>query len=177
MSKLNTYKWIRFVIVSIVFCVTSCEVQQAALPKNQRPIACFTPQQKCYPQIVRCIEAAQQTILVRAYSFTSQEIADALIKAHQRGLKVLVLSDKVQMKGSYSLINKLIDAGIPVKREKCKGLAHNKVIIIDNVILITGSYNFTKGAESRNAENLLILRQGTLLKKYLLDWQVAWEKS
>ena len=69
------------------------------------------------------------------------------------------------MKGTHSLANVLVDAGIAVKREKCKGLAHNKVIIIDSAILVTGSYNFTKGAESRNAENLLILQQRTLVQK------------
>lgn len=123
------------------------------------------------------IGAAQDTIHARAYAFTSLEFATALINAHQRGVSVLVLVDKSQMKGAHSLVNMLIEAGITVKREKCKGLAHNKVIIIDNTILITGSYNFTKGAESRNAENLLILKQRTLLKKYMQDWQIAWKKS
>ncbi|QOL19719.1 phospholipase D family protein [Candidatus Bodocaedibacter vickermanii] len=168
---------IRILIVAIAISVTSVTAQQAVIPKNQRPIVCFTPEEKCYPKIVQYIDAAQHTIHMRAYAFTSQEIATALIDAHQRGVSVLVLADKGQMKGAHSLVNMLIDAGITVKREKCKGLAHNKVIIIDNAILITGSYNFTRGAESRNAENLLILKQRTLLKKYLRDWKIAWEKS
>lgn len=164
-------------ILLIAISMTSVTAQQAVIPKNQRPIVCFTPEEKCYPKIVQYIDAAQHTIHMRAYAFTSQEIATALIDAHQRGVSVLVLADKGQMKGPHSLVNTLIDAGITVKREKCKGLAHNKVIIIDNAILITGSYNFTRGAESRNAENLLILKQRTLLKKYLHDWKIAWEKS
>ena len=168
---------IRILLGVLAVSCSSVTAQQAVVPKNQRPIVCFTPEEKCYPKIVQYIDAAQHTIYMRAYAFTSLEIATALISAHQRGVSVLVLADKGQMKGAYSLVNMLIDAGITVKREKCKGLAHNKVILIDNTILITGSYNFTKGAESRNAENLLILKQRTLLKKYLHDWKIAWEKS
>jgi phosphatidylserine/phosphatidylglycerophosphate/cardiolipin synthase-like enzyme len=175
MINIFTYRGLWLVLVAI--SISNVFAQQVTLPKNQRPIVCFTPEEKCYPKIVKYIEAAEHTIHVRAYAFTSQDIADALVKAHERGVCVLVLVDKQQMKGTHSLVNVLIDAGIVVKREKCKGLAHNKVIIIDSGILITGSYNFTRGAESRNAENLLILKQRTLLKKYLRDWEIAWEKS
>jgi phospholipase D len=138
---------------------------------------CFTPDEKCCPKIVNCIDEAKQTIHVRAYAFTSKDIANALVQAHRRGVVVLVLVDKQQMKSTHSQVSVLVDAGINVRREKCKGLAHNKVIIIDHSILVTGSYNFTKGAESRNAENLLILKQRILAQKYLKDWYVAWEKS
>ncbi|MDP3641203.1 MAG: phospholipase D family protein [Alphaproteobacteria bacterium] len=168
---------IRILLGVLAVSCSSVTAQQAMMPKNQRPMVCFTPEEKCYPKIVQYIDAAQHTIYMRAYAFTSLEIATALIRAHQRGVSVLVLADKGQMKGAHSLVNMLIDAGITVKREKCKGLAHNKVILIDNTILITGCYNFTKGSESRNAENLLILKQRTLLKKYLHDWKIAWEKS
>jgi phospholipase D len=114
---------------------------------------------------------------VRAYAFTSKDIANALVQAHRLGVVVLVLVDKQQMKSTHSQVSTLMDAGITVRREKCKGLAHNKVIIIDHSTLVTRSYNFTKGAESRNAKNLLILKQRILAHKYLKDWHVAWEKS
>ncbi len=177
MINLITRARIKLAFITIALGFASVTAQQAVMPKNQRPIVCFTPEEKCYPKIVQYIDAAHDTIHVRAYAFTSLEIATALISAHQRGVCVLVLVDKSQMKGAHSLVHMLIDAGITVKREKCKGLAHNKVIIIDNAILITGSYNFTKGAELRNAENLLILKQRTLLKKYMQDWHIAWGKS
>jgi len=50
-------------------------------------------------------------------------------------------------------------------------IAHNKVIVIDENIVITGSFNFTKAAESNNAENILVIRDPTLAEKYLKNWK------
>jgi len=134
---------------------------------------CFTPQQKCLPRVVRAIEKAQTTIYVRMFAFTSKEVADALIRAHQRGVRVVVLCDRGQARQVASQTQRLKEQGILVNTETVRGYAHNKVMIIDGRIVLTGSYNYTAGAEHRNAENLLIIQDLGVVDRYLKDFQQA----
>lgn len=97
------------------------------------------------------------SVLVQAYSFTSAPIAKALLDAHKRGVKVQVILDKSQRKEKYTEATLLSNQGIRVKIDAAHQIAHNKIIIIDGETVITGSLNFTKAAEGKNAENLLVI--------------------
>jgi phosphatidylserine/phosphatidylglycerophosphate/cardiolipin synthase-like enzyme len=68
-------------------------------------------------------------------------------------------------------------ARIPVKIDFVHDIAHNKIMIIDGEIVITGSFNFSKAAEDKNAENLLVIRDKDLPAKYTENWKVHWEHS
>ena len=78
-----------------------------------------------------------------SYGMTSPTIADALIKAHERGVKVRILLDKSNLKDKWSKRSVLVDSGIDVGIDEVSGIAHNKVMIIDEETVITGSYNLT----------------------------------
>ena len=54
---------------------------------------------------------------------------------------------------------------------------HNKVMVIDQATVITGSFNFTNSAASRNAENYLVLKSADLAEKYRLQWQNHWQHA
>jgi phosphatidylserine/phosphatidylglycerophosphate/cardiolipin synthase-like enzyme len=119
---------------------------------------------------VQTIDGARSTVLVQAYSFTSQPIAEAIVRAHERGIKVHVLLDKSQRTQKYTAAHILVQAGISVLIDAAHAIAHSKVMIIDTETVITGSFNFTKAAEERNAENLLIIRSSDLAHRYLNNW-------
>jgi phosphatidylserine/phosphatidylglycerophosphate/cardiolipin synthase-like enzyme len=89
----------------------------------------------------------------------------------KKGVKVQALLDKSQKTEKYTSATFLSNAGIPVYIDAKHAIAHNKVIIIDGATLITGSFNFTKAAEEKNAENLLILRSSDLAKHYVENWE------
>jgi phosphatidylserine/phosphatidylglycerophosphate/cardiolipin synthase-like enzyme len=109
---------------------------------------------------------ARQTVLVQAYSFTSAPIAAALVEAARRGVLVEVVLDKTNKTGKYSEADFVAHAGIPTWLDAKHAIAHNKVMIIDESTVITGSFNFTKAAEESNAENLLVLRSQELASRY-----------
>jgi phosphatidylserine/phosphatidylglycerophosphate/cardiolipin synthase-like enzyme len=115
--------------------------------------------------------------LVQAYSFTSTPIAQALLEAHKRGVKVEVILDKSQRKASYTSASFLANSRIPTFIDDVHAIAHNKVMVIDGKIVITGSFNFTKAAESKNAENLLILQSPELAQIYTENWNRHREHS
>jgi phosphatidylserine/phosphatidylglycerophosphate/cardiolipin synthase-like enzyme len=131
----------------------------------------FSPNDGATTAIVREIDGARSEILVQAYSFTSAPIAKALLKAHQRGVKVQAILDKSQKTQRYSSASFLTNSGIPTFIDHKHAIAHNKIILIDRAVVITGSFNFTKAAEEKNAENLLIIRSKELAKPYLENWR------
>ena len=132
---------------------------------------CFSPRGGCTQQIVDAIGSARRTILVQAYSFTSRPIADALIAAHGRGVTVELIADSSQRTERQSLIGRVAEAGIPVRIDAAHAIAHNKVMILDGETVLTGSFNFTRAAEERNAENLLIIRDRGLADRYTANWR------
>jgi phosphatidylserine/phosphatidylglycerophosphate/cardiolipin synthase-like enzyme len=130
----------------------------------------FSPQGECTRAIVREISAARAEILVQAYSFTSAPIAKSLLDAHKRGIKITAILDKSQRREKYTSATFLSNSGIPVLIDSAHAIAHNKIIIIDRETVITGSFNFTKAAEEKNAENLLIIRSRELAAKFVANW-------
>ncbi|TXH38763.1 MAG: phospholipase D family protein [Rhodospirillaceae bacterium] len=132
---------------------------------------CFTPGGACTQLIVNAISSAKHDIRVQAYSFTSAPIAKALADAHRRGVDVKVILDKSQATAKYTGATYLQNAGVPVAIDYKVAIAHNKVMVIDGSTVITGSFNFTKAAQERNAENLLVIRDAELARQYLANWQ------
>jgi phosphatidylserine/phosphatidylglycerophosphate/cardiolipin synthase-like enzyme len=130
----------------------------------------FSPNGGCTEAIVNEISHAKSEIYVQAYSFTSAPIAKALVDAHKRGIKVEVILDKSQKKEKYTSATFLNNAGIPTYIDSKHAIAHNKIMVIDKETVITGSFNFTKAAEEKNAENLLILKNKELAAIYINNW-------
>jgi phosphatidylserine/phosphatidylglycerophosphate/cardiolipin synthase-like enzyme len=109
-------------------------------------------------------------ILVQAYSFTSAPIAKAILNAHKRKVDVNVMLDKSQVTQEYSSATFLENQKIPLWIDYKPAIAHNKVMIIDDHIVITGSFNFTKKAQEKNAENVIIIDSKKLAEVYTTYW-------
>lgn len=131
----------------------------------------FSPKGGCAEAIVSEIRSAKSEILVQAYSFTSAPIAKALVDAHKRGLNIEVILDKSQRTEKYTSATFLANSGIPTYIDGQHALAHDKVMILDGIVTITGSFNFTKAAEESNAENIIILRSEQLATLYEANWR------
>jgi phospholipase D len=138
---------------------------------------CFTPGGDCTDLAVSNIDKARSSILVQAYSFTSAPIAKALVNAKNRGIDVKVILDKSDFAKRYTIATYLKNNNIPVWNDYQPAIAHNKVIIIDDDILLTGSFNFTKAAQQRNAENLLVIDSPQLADLYTKNWQKRMQAS
>ena len=120
--------------------------------------AFFSPKGGCQDALVQVVAKARREILVQAYSFTSSQLADALVEAKKRGVHVAILLDKSNEVERYSDMHIFQDKNLDLLIDAEHAIAHNKIIIIDSKVLCTGSFNFTHQAEQENAENLLIIR-------------------
>ena len=155
------------VLLSVIFIFSAASI----LPAQERPAPCpswsiyFSPNGGCTDAIVKELDNARSSILMQAYSFTSAPIAKALLSAHKRGVRVEVILDKSQLTEKYSSVKFLYNSGIPTRIDAAHAIAHNKVMVVDGETVITGSFNFTKAAEEKNAENLLVIRDKALARE------------
>jgi phosphatidylserine/phosphatidylglycerophosphate/cardiolipin synthase-like enzyme len=169
-------------LLALVFATTPAAAQRAAPPAEPFPAAgtvqvAFAPWEDAEGLVLEVIADAQRQILVQAFSFTSRRIARALVAAHRRGVEVLVTADREQTAtGAGNRIPELAAAGIPVWLETRYAAAHSKVMVIDagtrDSAVVTGSFNWTAGAQHRNAENVLVLRRNRdLAQAYAANWR------
>ena len=130
----------------------------------------FSPTGGCSAAVVKELNGAKSNVLIQAYSFTSKDIARAVVDAHKRGVDVRIILDKSNETDMYSAASFVAHAGLPTLIDARHAIAHNKVMVIDDQTVITGSFNFTTAAEEDNAENLLILHNRKLAQKYIANW-------
>ena len=118
----------------------------------------FSPRGGCQDSLVQELQKARKEILVQAFSFTADLLTYALVDAKKRGIDVQVLLDKSNETDRYSDLKFLLDQDVHPLIDAEHAIAHNKVMIIDKKIVVTGSFNLTNQAEHQNAENMLIIK-------------------
>ena len=133
--------------------------------------------------ILELINQAQESISVEAFSLTDVRIADALIAAHKRGVKVSVIMDESKMKERHSKSQKLINNGICVmcydcslrsnykKKDWSEPLMHHKCIQFDGKTVITGSANLTKAAGADNMETITLVRDPLTVEEHRQEFK------
>jgi phosphatidylserine/phosphatidylglycerophosphate/cardiolipin synthase-like enzyme len=136
--------------------------EPAPAPATTGIEAYFTPGDDVARVIAERIANAHETVQVQAYLFTDRRIATALAKAAQRGLAVDLVGDaKQQEAGGLPVLKQLDRAGVRIWLQGDYAAFHNKVVLIDaqsaSPVVITGSYNFTRAAQEKNAENVVVI--------------------
>jgi len=162
-------------LCGIYFLLLFPPVLAFALPATEEA---FSPHQGSTALIVRTISEAHKSIRVAAYTFTSHTIAEALANAHQRGVDVRVVLNDSQRTSRSSVAGWLADNGIVVRFNSRYAIMHDKFLIIDDMTLETGSFNFTKAAETRNAENVLVIHDDPkAIADYTQQWKKLWNEA
>ncbi len=131
---------------------------------------CFVPGEACGARIAEAIDTARHEVRVQAYGFSAKPILAALTAARLRGVDVAVILDKSDRARLCATDADLLAAGVPVFIDHLPGIAHNKVIVIDRHLVIGGSYNFTRSAETRNAENVTLIDSPDIAARFLSNW-------
>jgi hypothetical protein len=149
----------------------------STLPVSPSPTEMFfSPNAGTSARIVQEIQQTQSTIDVAIYSFTRDEIADALIAAKARGVQIRILADSSEANGTGSDIARLEAAGLPLKRTKGGGggILHDKFAIFDGRLVLTGSYNWSTDAEEKNDENAVFIRNASVIAAFQSIFNSMW---
>lgn len=138
----------------------------------------FSPDDGVLKTIAPLLQNAQQSIHFLAYSFTSNELGDILRQQHESGLTVQGVMEAEQVKSNQGTeYDPFQQAGMQVRLDGNEGQMHHKVFIIDEHIVILGSYNFSRAAEERNDETILIIDNAEIAQQYLQEFKRVWEQA
>lgn len=136
-------------------------------PASASEVACaFSPRGGCSDKICNFIDLSKSSLSVSAYQLTSRPISESIVRASKRGVSIIIILDRSMQKSQASGLALLIKNRIPIRLDRAEKLFHNKFIIIDSKLTITGSYNFSDNAELRNAENLVIITDESVAKAF-----------
>lgn len=137
----------------------------------------FSPKRGTADLIIGFIDRCEQTLDVAVYSITHDAIADALIRAHERGVTVRVLMDRSQAGNQYADDERMEAAGIPVLRDIKTGAMHAKMCIGDGNAVGCGSFNWTKNADQKNVEHWTVIRLKYIVEEFQAEFDSLWEMN
>ena len=137
----------------------------------------FSPNGGIENRILQEIKLAKSEILIQAYMFTNKVLVTEIINAKKRNIKIEIILDKNNTTYRYSVLTTLINDQIIPYIDSKHSIAHDKIIMIDKLKVITGSYNYTKAAENRNGENLLVIEDPSICELYILNFEMHKEHS
>jgi phosphatidylserine/phosphatidylglycerophosphate/cardiolipin synthase-like enzyme len=173
-------RWKRRALATLMAALAFAAVEPIANAFTAQIEVCFSPPLPGGCDPIRAIEdvvrTARKSILIQAYEITPGPLVTALVEAHRRGVDVRAIVDYKQLSDRRNrddafAVEHLGAAGIPVLVDRPPGLMHDKVMIIDGEVVVTGSFNYTYSAEHRNVENLLVIRDPALAAQYVQHWQ------
>jgi phosphatidylserine/phosphatidylglycerophosphate/cardiolipin synthase-like enzyme len=127
--------------------------------------------------IIPVVNSATESIRFLAFSYTDFPLAEAMIKRAQAGVNVAGVFEKVGSDTDAAELKTLACAQVPVRQDGNGGFMHNKVIVVDERYVITGSLNFSTNAEESNDENVIIIDNPDIAKLYLQDFERVWSQA
>jgi phosphatidylserine/phosphatidylglycerophosphate/cardiolipin synthase-like enzyme len=138
----------------------------------------FSPEDSIDTRLVSLVNNAEESVHVLAYSFTLDRLAEALINANGKGVKVRGVFDRESTEENQGAdFSKLAKARLDVRLDGEAGLMHMKVIIVDGKTVAFGSYNFTASAENKNDENVLIITDPDLAVRFEQEFERIYAKA
>ena len=135
----------------------------------------FSPDDGTIERLIELVQDAQEEILFMAYSFTDDDLAQAILDRASEGVVVAGVFDKSQaLSNTGGEYTHLLENGIDVRLDGNRHGMHHKVIIIDKRIVVTGSYNFSNNARTRNDENTLVIHNPEIAEFYRDEFARVW---
>ena len=155
------------------------KVLQASGPKSTESKVAetlFSPGDQCPERIASLFSRARDCVDICVFTITDNRISREIQKAHRRGVTVRIVTDDDKSMDRGSDIEELSNAGIPVRIDRTRNHMHHKFAVFDRDLLLTGSYNWTRGAAEYNEENFIITDDRRLVRSFVTVFEELWDK-
>lgn len=143
-------------------------------PRDSDVSVYFSPGDACLNAISRLLHDARKSVDICVFTITDDRLARAIIAAHERGVKVRIITDNDKSNDLGSDARRLAKAGISVRTDRSEHHMHHKYAVFDQAAMLTGSYNWTRSAAMNNRENLMVSRDPRLVRKFTQDFEELW---
>jgi len=155
----------------VVKALDSGEPPERATPISE---ADFSPGEDCPRAIIRLMQNARRTADVCVFTITDDRLSSALLDAHHRGIAFRVITDNDKAFDEGSDVDRIRRAGVPLRVDRTRFHMHHKFAVIDDQWLLSGSYNWTRGASRDNEENLIVTNDPGLIAAYRRAFERLW---
>ena len=150
--------------------------QQTAI--NGVPVqVLYGSEDKAMPDLVSLVNGAQQSVRFMAFSFTRDDLGDAMLSRAELGVEIQGIFEARGSETEHSELPRLFCAGLSMRQDGNSRTMHHKVIIIDGQTVVSGSFNFSNNAEENNDENLVIITDPNLAAHYLQEFDRRWAEA
>lgn len=131
----------------------------------------FSPDDGVLNKLVTLLNGAEESIYFLAFSFTSNDLGAMVRDKAEAGLTIEGVMDKEQIASNTGTeFDPFLQAGLDVRIDGNAGQMHHKVFIVDEKIVVLGSYNFSQSAEERNDENLIVIYNAAIAEQFMLEF-------
>lgn len=135
----------------------------------------FSHRDDCSSEIVGLVSRAQRSVDICVFTITDDKISKAVLDAHTRKVVVRIITDDEKAHEPGSDVALFRQVGLEVRIDSSPHHMHHKFAIFDGRLLLTGSYNWTRGAARNNEENFLVTDDGRLVSAYAKEFEGLWE--
>lgn len=137
----------------------------------------FAPEDEAIDRLVPLVANAKEEIRFMAFSFTHDGLGEELVRQARRGVDVKGVFEERNTNDEYTELHRLACNGIDVRLDGNPGTMHHKVFVIDNHILVTGSFNFSNSADESNDENMVFLNNDSIAPLYRDEFERVWAEA
>jgi len=138
--------------------------------------AFFSPGDDCLRAITRLLANASRTADICVFTITDDRVSDAILDAHRRAVAVRIITDNAKAADEGSDVERFERSGIPTRVDRSAFHMHHKFAILDGATLLTGSYNWTRGAARDNDENLIVTNDPRFIAPFHKTFERLWTK-
>lgn len=136
--------------------------------------ACFSSIHDCPSRIGQLIDSCRSNLDCCVFTITDDRISDRIVAAHRRKVRVRIISDDDKAADLGSDVSRFLGAEIAVRVDRTPRHMHHKFALFDDELLLTGSYNWTRGAADQNLENFIVTDDGALVMAFRQEFDRLW---
>ena len=156
--------------VARLLCTTRDEAEKTSAE------AYFSPGEECLDAIRGLLHQARRNADICVFTITDDRVSEAILDAHRRGVSLRIITDNEKAEDLGSDIARFEAARIPLRVDRSPFHMHHKFAILDDQTLLTGSYNWTRGAASDNEENLIVTDDPRFVKPFRTTFDRLWNR-
>lgn len=136
----------------------------------------FSDTHNCEKKIASLVDATRHSLDICVFTITDDRISIAIENAVKRGVPVRLITDDEKSHDLGSDVDRLARAGVDIRMDHSQAHMHHKFAIFDNAQLVTGSYNWTRGASQYNQENFIVSADVELIEQFNKEFSRLWKK-
>jgi phosphatidylserine/phosphatidylglycerophosphate/cardiolipin synthase-like enzyme len=150
----------------------------AAFTQDGVPMAFYMgPEDRPMDALAETVSSARESIRFMAFSFTHDALQAAMLTEAENGIDVQGIFERTGSQTAAAAMIPMLCAGVQVRQDANPFVLHHKVVIVDEEIVITGSFNFSDNATQSNDENLVIIGDRALAAQYLAEYDRRWAEA